>query len=42
MLGPWGSSKQTRLEGLEVLQKVETGDVGMIEVSEARAQCLQG
>lgn len=26
-LGPWGSSKQTGFKGLEVLQKVETGDV---------------
>lgn len=42
MLGSWSSSKHTRLEGLEVLQKVETGDVGTIEVSEAQAQCLQG
>lgn len=28
-LGPWGSSKQTGFEGLKVLQKVETGMLGL-------------
>lgn len=42
MLGRWGSSKQTGLEGLEVLHKVDTGDVGTTEVSEVQRQRLQG
>lgn len=42
MLGPWGSSKQTGLEGLEVLHAVDTGDVGTTGVSEVQGQRLQG
>lgn len=42
MLGPWDTNWQAGFEASELLQEVETGDVGTREVSEAQGQCLQG
>ena len=36
MLGPWGPNWQAGFEASELLQEVETGDVGTREGSEAQ------
>lgn len=42
LLGPWGPSKQAGFEGSDLLQEVETGDVGTRECQKPRDGACRG